>query len=56
MLKGKADIEDDSISTDKKSNSREAVRAELFGRLAIHRGQSRASNSIAAEEVDKTEA
>lgn len=56
MLEDKVDVEEDSVPNDKKSNSREAARAELFGRLAIHSGQSRANNSIVAEEVDKTEA
>ena len=34
----------------------EVVRAELFGQLAVHREQHRATSSIVAKEIDKTEA
>jgi hypothetical protein len=56
MLKCKADVEDSSDPDARKPTTKEAVRAELFGQLAIHRGQSQASDRIVAKEVDKTEA
>jgi hypothetical protein len=55
MLECKADVEGYSDPDAKKPTTKEAVRAELFGQLAIHRGQSQAGDRIVAREVDKTE-
>jgi hypothetical protein len=56
MLECKADVEGSNDPDAKKPTTKEAVRAELFGQLAIHRGQSQAGDRIVAKEVDKTEA